>query len=440
MNCFGSYPECPCRCCYSEQNSQLERVGNLIQNTGCCSLCEKSKTPQPPTLPWIGDNRIEERRVFSYKPPPRFYLSFNGVEYEFKDLETSNNNIINVTGTDLFKDVVIENATDVNQYRSCTFNIVLPNSYFWQTWNSDSTHFVIRADFVNNATETRIVTIQCVIDGISRYISLNINTTWRLPTHPVYTKYTLNYSPAGVGGVQSIIDSTLFSQQTVTNQAPDGCTWLSLNDWSYWDGVPLSKSRFCSMTKEELHAYLFPKNEFCLLGLREHYYRINPFNNPSNPTVAEVDNWNVEVIRHLRAVCGINYNINPVQHMFCQSQWSQERFWTSYWDVLYPSGICNNNPPINCGSTFWLNYVDQTPYGVHLPYNIHSDSIGDVDTSLPWCIKMSKLIGQFIQENGRGDPLYPFLSRPLVGFSFHVNNQITRIRTCFYFTILNPCS
>jgi hypothetical protein len=150
-------------------------------------------------------------------------------------------------------------------------------------------------------------------------------------------------------------------------------------------------------------------------GLREVFYEIKPFVNNSNPTVVEIENWNVEVIRHFRRLLGFNESTHPVKNDKCtylKSGWAEERARTNHWSDKYPgtlngaAGPCTipYSPNAHCGASFLPNSSDQAPYLEGIPTCSETGGAEGILTTktVPWAVLMGRVIGQFLWSDGIG--------------------------------------
>jgi len=244
--------------------------------------------------------------------------------------------------------------------------------------------------------------------------------------------YTGDYSRHSVTSKKMMDDQTLSSQNSgvVTSQDPDGIDWLTPSNWSNstWDGVPFDP---VGKTNQEICDFLRPDHPYVIRGLRERFYEVNPFADNTAPTAAEIDAWNLEVIRHFRALLG---NTTPVQNnarLFLEARWASERKKTEVWDSDYPVqgsygdayGPCWNPPGTgvdiaggHCGASFFPDPVDRDLYIAAAPYNndfvsypelesytnryAQAEGISGVNTNVPWSIKLAKIIGDWICSEG----------------------------------------
>ena len=212
-----------------------------------------------------------------------------------------------------------------------------------------------------------------------------------------------------------------------TSQDPNGILWINPTNWVPWDGVPLDTT---GKTNTQLCSWLFPKQSYALRGLKERFYQVNPFADNTAPTVAEIDNWNIEVIKFYRELLGVNRPVQNDARLYLECRWSDERKYTTQWDAAYPPtgafgdayGPCHlgdgtsiDTATGHCGDSFFPSTTDRTPYITAPPYNNTTDypelinynsrasqatGIQGINAGLPWSIKLATVIGRFICTEG----------------------------------------
>ena len=245
---------------------------------------------------------------------------------------------------------------------------------------------------------------------------------------------TPTYRAGNEGGAADINLATQISQavSSVVSQDPDGILWIAPSAWAAaeWDGIPFDTSGWpTSPTTAQLYAYLFPTPN-TMRGLRQHFYTINPFVDNTAPTVAEIDQWNVEVVRCLRKVLGITTPVGGSRCLFLRCQWALERKWSTVWNTLYPSDVCYPIPPgptgqPHCGDAFHPTCAEQIPYYADpsdacCPLNAGAVGLSTVNTDIPWSIKLSRVIGTYVASEGMTGHPGPFFTRECCGFSFMI--------------------
>lgn len=262
------------------------------------------------------------------------------------------------------------------------------------------------------------------------------------------TRSVIDTSPPPTNGftpppADCINAATLLSQavESVTSQDPDGIGWITPAQWSaaVWDGIPIDP---CTHTTAELCAFVFP-NPNTMRGLRERFYEVNPFADNTAPTSAEIDAWNVEIVRHLRALFGITTPVTPDRCLYVRAQWSHERKFTTIWDTLYPVGICGPGSTEHCGANFVPDCSDQIPYlsgGACCASLVGTEGLMNVDTDIPWSIKLTRVIASWLCSEGISAHLGPFLGREKVGMSFHCFGGVMSFRGKWGGTLTPPCS
>lgn len=157
-----------------------------------------------------------------------------------------------------------------------------------------------------------------------------------------------------------------------------------------------------------------------------------PFADETNPTVAEIDEWNIEVIRHLRRLVGVTTPLEGDPRLYLEAQWADERRFTRVWDTEYPGtngsafGPCVASGNQHCGASFVPSFADQAPYLVQYPglapFNFitgGTEGIGAVNTNVPWALKIVQRISHWVCSEGFSGHGGPLISRSKVGMSFY---------------------
>jgi len=424
-------------CCYlcNEKNDQNCCSTNTENDQRQCCYKQKSSI-----LPWIGDDKIEERRIFSYKPPSRFFLTVLGSQYEYGNIQDALNNIVYVNDNLPVVEVLITNSTDPTQYRTTSFNTNQNNEYPWKIWQLDTTSYMIRYDFVTTPMINKEIIFTCLIDNIPRSVVLNLNTSWQpSPIHGSLILYSSTYRQLLIAGTQALLDSTIISQNDVniTNQSPTGfidllANWKNIWQSSTWDGVPLSRNDLLSFTKLQLRNFLFPTSPYVLRGSVDFYFSQHFFVDVFSPTAEEIDYLNVSFMNFFRRLCGVNVDMTADRYSFLQAQWALESKWGSLWGI-----DCSNNNNLGCGQVTIPSHTDQIPYLTRqgeTAYNYisHSDINYLIPTYLPWSCKFSYFLynilgagstGELVINNNGGSSLLlgdQLLRRPYIGFGVHI--------------------
>lgn len=267
------------------------------------------------------------------------------------------------------------------------------------------------------------------------------------PPAPSLRQYTPNYSPGGAGG-SACVDY----QTSVTNSYPglrhdpDGIYWLTPAQWTaaQWDGVTIWDP--ATNTAAQVSAGIFPTVN-TMRGLRELFYSINPFADNQNPTVPEIDNWNIEVLRHFRRLLGRSETdwVDNDASLYYQAHWATERYKTTVWDSRYPYdagkpgtwGPCvvpGAGENAHCGASFIPSCADQVPYFLDPAQPCVTDTsfaegIFSVNTNLPWSIKFARTIAITLLTDGLGGHTGPFLGgRSKIGLSWMCGPTTSSLR------------
>ena len=244
--------------------------------------------------------------------------------------------------------------------------------------------------------------------------------------HPTYTGLSSHESATEMMTSQTALSQSVSS---VTSQDPNGIGWINSTQWSNaeWDGVPFDPT---GKTNAEIFAFMFP-NVNTMRGLRARFYEVNPYADVTNPTPREIEDWNLEVIRHARSLLGISTPVDHDKCLYLRARWGQERRFTTYWDSSYPGvngssyGPCAGSGNSHCGATFVPNASDQTPYANSSCGNVvecgtpsGSEGIIGQPADIPWSIKLARIIGTFVSSEGLGGHAGPFFNRTLFGSSW----------------------
>ena len=250
------------------------------------------------------------------------------------------------------------------------------------------------------------------------------------PPPGTLVQYTPQVRHGDVGGADGVLQALEASMNvpSVNSQDPNGF-WITPEQWdtAAWDGVPLPWE---TMTRQELCSALFPTPN-TMLGLRERFYEVNPYADNTNPTVAEIDYWNLEIVRHLRKVLGITTPVEADKCLYLRAQWAQERKHSTYWDTKYPGTLSTPYGPCvggggfgyaHCGADFRPDAADQAEYeppnGFCGP-TAGSEGIISVNKDLPWSIKLTRVIMTWICTEGTNGHAGPFLRRTRMGIAWH---------------------
>lgn len=278
---------------------------------------------------------------------------------------------------------------------------------------------------------------------------LKVNTRYEEETEQWFSSpkpiasgfYPTQTIPGYPSAVEILDNQTTVSQAvpSVTSQDPDGIGWI---DWtgSEWDGNPFDMT---GKTLEQTCAFLFPSgNPYVVKGIREKFYEVNPFADNTSPTASEIADWNLEVIRHIRAMLNIVTPVNHDARLYLESRWADERKFTTYWDTKYPGtvdsgyGPCTGGTNPHCGASFFPDAGDRAPYLSSPPFSSdfgtypelqnyntrasQAEHVSSVNTDLPWSIKFSTMVAGVICAEGQTGHAGPYLTRTLYGCHWHV--------------------
>jgi len=218
----------------------------------------------------------------------------------------------------------------------------------------------------------------------------------------------------------------------ITAHDPDSIGWIQPETWkaAEWDGTTTYDPR--RMSRSAFVKAICPSPD-TVRGIREVFYRVNPFADNTNPTKAEVDEWHRVAINHIRALVGYNTSDRQVQPdtcMFARAQWGEERARSTMWDAKYPAngqrvyGPCGQGSPAHCGATFVPNAEDQKRYlpRGHSPCRVGAGAEGIFSgpkSDIPWSIKWSRgICNTLVAEGFCGGHVGPWFRREKFGFAF----------------------
>ncbi|MEY4433573.1 MAG: hypothetical protein RLZZ44_1707 [Bacteroidota bacterium] len=231
---------------------------------------------------------------------------------------------------------------------------------------------------------------------------------------------TPSFTNIGVSAFKTVEDLVDYSNQFNKGQGPEGVAGLTPADFdkALWDGVPVNP---CTMTKEELCTWMFPSGNL-MRGLKQKYDEIKPFCDPMKPTVAEIEFWNLEVIKHFRRLMGFDLSVSFTRDLMYQARFSDERKFTDYWNQKYPDGVCLQGSGPHCGFLWLPSEDDQKPYIGSGPVIKRVapayEGIFGFDPKLSWFIQLSAIIKGTLCSEGLVYHTGPFVVAADLGYSF----------------------
>lgn len=208
--------------------------------------------------------------------------------------------------------------------------------------------------------------------------------------------------------------------------------------WQSWDGTTRQTPYIINTATEAekiafrqtVFNFVFP-NGPVMRGLKQLYDNVQPFADRAKPQPSEIENWNLQVIRHFRDLLGINHpeGFNLDRQLFQTSKIANERKFTTTWDSRYPVdsatqwgtsafdgsfGPCQGGSNAHCGWRFVpLTQADQAPY-----YNDNTTHPWD-----GWYAASEGLVGWYgTQMNMMSALIYSLLS-PVDGHVFPFFNK-----------------
>jgi hypothetical protein len=257
------------------------------------------------------------------------------------------------------------------------------------------------------------------------------------PVFPIYPTEKIRITPCYTKQTTGILAAEPYIQATLANvkkqfptgdHSPRGVTWLPKGIFddpkTQWDGKP---RYFCDFqTKDEFWSYVYPTGDMHVMrGIGQLYDKLQPFQDPKNPTIPEIDYWNMAVINHYRALLGAR----PAKFPPCMSLrtlWAHEKRYSNAWDTIHTEYKCFGNPtaPQHCGAVFVPPEEYRQPYYDCSDNNItqcnpsSEGDIGGTKDNMPFGVMMSRVIGNAIRADGH--PFVhagTFLNREFVGYT-----------------------
>jgi hypothetical protein len=237
------------------------------------------------------------------------------------------------------------------------------------------------------------------------------------PTGQVTPSYTIS-SRDGMEKMVKDLTALTLTNPRIFGHDPHSVGYIPPSFWdaSDWDGVPFDPT---GKTPSELCAFLRPTETTRVIrGIRQLYYNLKPFVDDLNPTVVEIENWNLEVIRHFRRLFGNNNPVNHDPRLYLESRWADERKYTTAWDAAYPVGTCPPGSGSHCGWTFFPNASDRAEYISAPPYENNFvvypllesyntsfgqfgvEGISSVEADLPWSLRLAVIIADWVCTEG----------------------------------------
>jgi hypothetical protein len=266
---------------------------------------------------------------------------------------------------------------------------------------------------------------------MNRYRS-DASTNQHIPKHRCYTD-RLGFGKQfeggkfGVAGIQAVEYNTQVGTEIYSRHDPEGWNHIvSKEEWerSRWNGKVLCN--YDLVEKPSLMSYLWPGGN--LLGLWELYDSLKPFSDVKNPTVEEVDKWNLAVIRHFRSLFMIDPPpIEPDLCLYVFSQWNNERQFSDCWDEKYKKFGQDHN------QFFPGMEVDRQPYlsDMKCDFKEGFTALLNIKTQAPWFIKMSHILFELLSNTDPHKAIKSLLAATKIGMSFHVLDNahtVCRIR------------
>lgn len=242
-----------------------------------------------------------------------------------------------------------------------------------------------------------------------------------------------------------IDDKTFTPEASFANMKSHGGSQAPMGNPIPWDGKILP---WRNKTKSQLCQMFFPEGNANLVGLHDLYNKIRPFADENAPTVAEIDRWNLEVLRHFRRLIGNTAPFEYDQNLMLQARWSDERKYSTKWDAAYPtttvggSGPCPAGSGAHCGWTFVPNCMDQQSYLDQYPgmecitkplgNGGHAEGIGGVKNDVPWANKVAHVLKLFLCQDGTEFHMGPIFGNEFGGVGVNYKSGRTTVGISFW--------
>ena len=227
------------------------------------------------------------------------------------------------------------------------------------------------------------------------------------PSPPIVTRgFTPGVPTSPMTGTEMINKITSMNP----SHEPDAISWISKDLWdsAKWDGIPIDKD---TASPQEICDFLMP-HFWITRGIRELFYELNPFEDVTKPTPSELDEWHIQVIRHIRRILGFDTPVENDARLYLEAQWATQRKFTKMWDEKYPEGVtyegeeyfgwspgpCFKPPgavtstdptigpgkPIDsakghCGASFFPDSTDREKYISSSPYNSNFEAYPELE-------------------------------------------------------------
>jgi len=146
--------------------------------------------------------------------------------------------------------------------------------------------------------------------------------------------FTPRHHQGGVGGPEAYRVYTEFPRNNFLGHDPDGSNGGVVDIRSPpWDGVVIDQ--ISSLTNVQLLNKIWGTgtDAFTMFGLRDLFYEKKPFRYNWYPTVYEMEQWTLEVLKHIRRMFGYNPDTLVMDRCMClRSQWWVERGRSNAWE------------------------------------------------------------------------------------------------------------
>jgi len=241
-----------------------------------------------------------------------------------------------------------------------------------------------------------------------------------------------------------VLDERTFTPSVSHSQMVSSGSQAPIGSPIPWNGSPLP---WRGKTPSQLCKMFYPDGTSNLIGIHALYDRLRPFEDENAPTVTEIDNWNLEVLRYFRRLIGNTAPFTYDQRLFLQARWADERKYSKKWDSSYPAtksgaGPCPVGSGAHCGWLFVPNCIDQQPYLEEYPElecitsplydGGHGEGISSVKNEVPWANKLADALKLFLCLDGHEKHMGPIFGKEFGGTGVTYKSGRTRVGISFW--------
>lgn len=220
-------------------------------------------------------------------------------------------------------------------------------------------------------------------------------------------------------GIPSFQAITNLSQNCVTciNQSPDGIFSVS---WPTWNGVPMD---WATSSVEDIILFAWPDGpNNAMRGLKQYYESDISGVDLQNLGTGSIGDFVYAAMFQFRRLFGFPNLSYSDRRLFMLATFRNERQYTQVWDTPDYPGTCYNSLDTLCSTSFIPSVTDQeiyangTSFRVTDPNFAASQTIVEVDATLPWLIQSSVILHQLLITSGKNGSILDFTFRLRLGF------------------------